>query len=78
MQSNTLTKEEKKLLADRAEWEKQYTSFLNRKNALAIKLQAASRTTEGSANYQKLRAECDKYHQLLKDTLPAYRAINKK
>lgn len=69
------TKEQDKLINDRKEWEKNYAYWLTRKNNFAAKLQAAGRTTEGSAKYKELDTEVKKYFQLLRDSLPAYRAM---
>lgn len=70
-----LTKEQNKLIADRTEWEKQYTHWLQRKNKFADKLQAAGRTTSTSKKYAELDAQVKKYFNLLRESLPAYRAM---
>ena len=70
-----LTKEEIKLLADREEWQKQYEHWLDRKNRFALKLNAASKPTHTSKKYQELDSEVKKYWQLLRDSLPAYKAM---
>lgn len=69
------TKEQKKLIADREEWEKQYSYWLKRKNAFADKLQAAGRTTSTSKKYAELDSNVKKYFNLLRESLPAYRAM---
>lgn len=71
----TTSKEEAKLIADRKEWQAKYEHWLKRKNAFALKLQAAGRQIESSPRYSELKAETQKYFQLLRDSLPAYKSI---
>lgn len=72
---NDLTNAQKQLIADRAEWTKQYDHWLLRKNKFYFKLRAAGRTPEGSKKYQQLDEQVKKYHTLLRDSLPEYRSM---
>lgn len=69
------SKEEIKLIADRKEWTRLYDYWLSRANRFALKLQAAGRPTATSKKYAELSANVKKYHTLLRDTLPAYKAM---
>lgn len=72
---NKRTVAEKKLIANRQEWETKYSHWLKRKNNFAAKLQKGGRPTTSSKRYTELDAEVKKYWQLLRDSLPEYRAM---
>lgn len=72
---NDLSVKQKELLANREEWQRQYTYWLTRKNKFAQKLLDASRTTEGSKKYKELKAEVEKYWNLLRESLPDYKKM---
>ena len=60
------------IVGKRLQWQKQYSYWLTRKNKFADKLQAANRSTDGSAKYQELNNKVKHYWQLLHDSKPIY------
>lgn len=72
---DTHTKEELKLIADREDWTRLYDHWLKRKNKFAVKLANAGRQTAGSDKYKELDTQVKKYWTLLRESLPAYKAM---